>query len=170
MNAEELTTYIRDTFSGTRVDEAQGDTFFTYDPDGDLPADRWLPFATIVTSDNYDTVSDLNHPDTYRLNMGLTKKTYTTLLGPAPTTRDENGILLSNEDYATRDRLLPHPVYANQHWACVINPTEATLNKIEPLLAEAYNFATRKHNNTQSRASRPLKTRESPSQDPRVSR
>ena len=30
---------------------AWGDSFFFYDPDGDLPDDRRSPFATIVTGD-----------------------------------------------------------------------------------------------------------------------
>jgi hypothetical protein len=32
---------------------AWGDSFFFYDPDGDAPTDRRMPFATIVTND-YD--------------------------------------------------------------------------------------------------------------------
>jgi hypothetical protein len=151
MNADELKQYLRDTFPGITMAEAQGDTFVTYDPDGDLPADRWLPFATIVASDDHDTVSDLNHPGTYRLNIGLTTKTYTSLFGPAPTTRDEHGILATGHDHAARDRLLPHPVYASQHWVCVINPSETTFDTVRPLLAEAYAFAVRKHDNHRSR-------------------
>lgn len=147
MTVDKLTQYIRDTFTGIRIDEAAGDTFVTYDPDGDLPADRWHPFTTIVTGDHHETVSDLNHPDTYRLNIGLTKQTYTRHFGPAPTQRDEHGILTTGHDPASRDQLMPHPVYANQHWACVINPTEPTLELIRPLLAEAYDFAVRKHEN-----------------------
>lgn len=151
MNADELKRYLRDTFPGITMTEVNGDTFVTYDPDGDLPADRWLPFATIVTTDNHDTASDLNHPDTYRLNIGLTKVTYRSLFGPPPTTRDANGILTTGHDHTTRDRLQPHPIYANHHWVCVTNPTHPTFNTLRPLLTEAYTFATRKHKNHQTR-------------------
>ncbi|GAB1512637.1 DUF6194 family protein [Actinophytocola sp. KF-1] len=151
MTIDELKQYLRDTFAGIRMDEAQGDTFVTYDPDGDLPADRWHPFTTIVTGDHHETVSDLDHPGTYRLNIGLTTATYTSLFGPAPTTRDANGILTTGHDHAARDRLIPHPVYANHHWVCVINPTPPTFTTLKPLLAEAYDFATRKHKNTHRR-------------------
>jgi hypothetical protein len=151
MTVDELKQYLRDTFAGIRMDEAQGDTFVTYDPDGDLSADRWLPFVTIVTADTYETVSDLNHPDTYRLNIGLTKKTYTDLFGPAPTERDADGILATGHDHAARDHLMPHPVYASQHWVCVINPS--SLDPVRRLLAEAYDFAVRKHGNTRARRS-----------------
>jgi len=143
--------YLRDTFAGIRMDESGGDAFVTYDPDGDLPADRWLPFATIVTGDNYDTVSDLSEPGAYRLNVGVPKQTYTTHLGTAPTERDAQGVLITEADYAARDTLMPHPIYANQHWVSVINP-ESTLATTKQLLADAYDFAVRKHHNRESRA------------------
>lgn len=147
MNVEELKKYLRETFAGIRMDEAGGDIFVTYDPDGDLPTDRWLPFATIVTGDNYDTVSDLNHPGAYRLNIGLTTSTYTALFGAAPTTRDDQGILTTDHDYAARSQLMPHPHYANQHWVSVVNPAGPTVATVHQLLTEAHNFATRKHKN-----------------------
>ena len=143
--------YLRETFPGIRTQEANGDTFVTYDPDGDLPADRWLPFATIVTGDNYDTVSDLSRPGAYRLNMGLTKQAYTAHLGTAPTERDAQGVLVTDADYTARDTLMPHPFYGNQHWASVINP-DTTLTTTKELLADAYGFAVRKHRNHRARA------------------
>jgi hypothetical protein len=151
MDTDEMTRYLRETFPGIQVQEANGDAFVTYDPDGDLPADRWLPFATIVTGDNYDTVSDLSRPGAYRLNMGLTKHAYTTHLGTAPTERDAQGVLITDADYTARDRLMPHPIYGNQHWASVINP-ETTLATVRELLADAYDFAVRKHRNHRTRA------------------
>lgn len=139
--------HISSTFAGTRVMEAYGDTFFLYDPDGDLPPERQMPFATIVTSDNYEKVSDLSEPGAYRLNVGLTKATYTAMFGAVPTERDEQGVLETGFDYAERDRVMPHPVYASQHWVCVVSPSEATFDAVRPLLAEAHEFATRKHAN-----------------------
>ena len=142
--------YLSETFTGIRTQEANGDTFVTYDPDGDLPADRWHPFATIVTGDNHDTVSDLSRPGAYRLNMGLTKQAYTTHLGTAPTERDAHGVLLCDADYTARDTLMPHPFYGNQHWLAVINPG-TTLATVRELLADAYDFAVRKHRNHRAR-------------------
>ncbi len=139
--------HISSTFAGIRVAEASGDTFFLYDPDGDLPPERQMPFATIVTDDNYERVSELSRPGVYRLNIGLTKATYTAMFGAVPTKRDDQGVLETGFDYAERDRLMPHPVYASQHWVCVVSPGEATLDAVRPLLAEAYEFAARKHAN-----------------------
>jgi hypothetical protein len=147
--------YICQAWEGIDVIENSGDFFFNYDPDGDLRDDRWLPFATIVTNDNdYDTVSRLSRPNTYRLNIGLTKATYTSLFGTPPTQHDEHGVLDTGFDYATTDQVMPHPTYAGQHWVCVVNPSDATIDALQPLLAEAYEFAKRKHANHKARSTR----------------
>ncbi|QFZ23681.1 DUF6194 family protein [Saccharothrix syringae] len=152
MSEQELTRYIGSTFEGVDVVEHAGDTYFLYDPDGDLPPERQHPFATIVTGDRHDRVSDLDHPGAYRLNIGLTKATYVSLFGAPPTRRDEDGVLETGFDHAERDRLTPHPVYADRHWVCVVTPGGATLEAVRPLLAEAHAFAARKHANFVRRA------------------
>src|SRR5829696_4604454 len=151
MDASEMKRYIVETFDGVRAAEGSGDTFFLYDPDGDLPPERQLPFATIVTGDHYDHVSDLDRPGTYRLNIGLTRATYTARFGAAPTRRDADGVLETGFDYAAEDTLMPHPIYAAQHWVCVVNPGEATLAEIRMCLAEAHEFAARKFANHEAR-------------------
>jgi len=146
-----MTRYIADAFDGVRTLDAAGDTFLLYDPAGDLPAERQLPFATIVTGDHYDTVSHLDRPDTYRLNIGLTKATYASWFGAPPRQRDADGVLETGFDYAAVDTLLPHPTYAAQHWVCVVNPGEATLATVRTMLAEAHAFAARKYASYQAR-------------------
>jgi hypothetical protein len=147
MDAGQLKDYILTTFEGLYPAENAGDTFFTYDPDRDLPQDRWLPFATLVTGDHYDTVSGLNRPGAYRINIGVTKATYVALLGPAPKERDDNGVLVTGYDYTAVDTLLPHPFYASQYWVSVVNPATATVDTVRRLLDEAYAFAVRKYRN-----------------------
>ncbi|WP_225727566.1 MULTISPECIES: DUF6194 family protein [unclassified Nocardia] len=147
MDPEIIKQYIADEFPGTTVATNLGDSFFIYDPTGDLPPKRQQPFATIVTGDHYDNVSALTAPGDYRLNIGLTKETYTSLLGPAPTKRDENGVLITDYDYKARNALIPNPFYAAQHWIAIIDPTAETFPTLRPLLAEAYDFAVRKHTN-----------------------
>jgi hypothetical protein len=137
MDATEMKQYICGTFDGVTAVNGTGDTFLSYDPDGDLPADRWFPFATIVTGDRYDTVSDLDPAGRYRLNIGLPKATYLSLFGTPP----------AQLDYAAADVLMPHPVYGGQYWVCVVNPGESTREVVGELLAEAHRFAARKHAN-----------------------
>jgi uncharacterized protein DUF6194 len=45
---------------------------------------------------------------------------------------------MEEPDYATLDRLVPHPVYAKQHWISILNPSEASFrDAVIPLIAEA---------------------------------
>lgn len=141
MEAEELRRYIEETFDGVRVLEGNGDLFFVYDPAGDLPPPRQQPFATVVTGDHYDTVSRLDRPGAYRLNIGLTRTTYTATYGEAT----------PDLDYAAPDTVRPHPTYAGQYWVGVVNPGEATWDTVRALLAEAHGFAARKYANHQAR-------------------
>jgi hypothetical protein len=144
MDASEMTRYICETFDGVNLLEASGDLFFLYDPQLDLPPERQMPFATIVTGDRYDSVSKLDRPGFYRLNIGLTKATYATRFAAVP----------EGFDYAAVDTVMPHPTYAPQHWVCVVNPGEATLATVRTLLAEAHGFAARKHANQKTRGER----------------
>jgi Family of unknown function (DUF6194) len=114
-----------------------GDTFFIYDPDRNLEGKHQIPFATIVTKDygDFDNASKLNRDGVYRLNIGLSRETFSTVVRPGP-----------ELDYTVFDELLPHPVYATQSWVCIVNPTEATFaTTLEPLLAEAYQRAAQRH-------------------------
>ena len=151
MRYEECDLTIR-AYDGVRVLEAQDDLFYLYDPAGDLPPERQQPFATIVTGDHYEKVSNLDEPGAWRLNLGLTKATYGELLGPVPTERDADWVLDSGHDYAARDVLMPHPFYASQYWVAIVNPTG--LDRLLPLIAEAYDFAARKYANHEARQTR----------------
>ncbi|WP_027933495.1 DUF6194 family protein [Amycolatopsis thermoflava] len=127
------------TFQGSRIVEANGDVFAIYDPRGDLPPQRQMPWATIVTSDNpYDNTSNLDRPGVFRLNIGLT--------------RDRFKEVVPDGDYdvTALDVLFPHPLYGGQHWVCVINPDE-TWPQARKLLDEAYEFAVRKFDNAERR-------------------
>jgi hypothetical protein len=154
MNAADMKLYICEKFDGVDAIDNSGDTFFIYDPDGDLPPRRQMPFATLVTGDRHDTVSELSRPGVYRLNIGLTKATYASMFGPVPTRQDEHGVFETGFDYAAADTVMPHPVYAAQYWVCVLNPGEATLDTIRTMLVEAHSYAARKHANRQARHER----------------
>ncbi|MEU4782586.1 DUF6194 family protein [Micromonospora sp. NPDC023633] len=148
MDVGDMKRYIRETFDGVDILEANEDTFYIYDPGRDLPAERQLPFATIVTGDHYDDASALDRPGAWRLNIGLTRSAYGALF--AQRHGSDGGV-----DHTVPDTVLPHPVYAPQHWVCVVNPGEATLDTVRQLLAEAYDFAARKHANHRSRRASP---------------
>lgn len=79
MDEGSITRYITETFDGVDVVVSSGDTFFFSNPNREVPPDRTFPFATLVTSDNYDSYSNLNRPSVFRLNVGVGKDTYRSL-------------------------------------------------------------------------------------------
>jgi hypothetical protein len=127
MDHASITRYIADTFAGVEVVVASGNTFFFNDPQ------RKFPFATIVTNDQYDNVSNLNRPNVFRLNIGVSKQTFLALFG------DE-----SEHDFTALDQIMPHPVYGKMYWICVLNPSDATFQKLQPLIMEAYDLSVKR--------------------------
>jgi hypothetical protein len=148
MDQDAMIQYVADTFAGVEVlrptdGPGAGDTFFIYDPQHNLEPKRQFPFATIVTKDygDFDNASQLNRPDVFRLNIGVSRDTFRALFGYAP---GEDSTQSTTYDFAALDRLMPHPVYAPQSFVCVLNPSAETFETVKPLLAEAYSMvATR---------------------------
>jgi hypothetical protein len=125
-DAETVSCYISETFKGVDVVTAMGATFFSLDPEK-----HWPNFATIVTTDEHDDGSPSNlsaRPDVYRLNIGVSRETFDRIARGA-----------TGPDHAALDRLLPHPVYARQHWISILNPSAETFEGVvKPLLHEAH--------------------------------
>jgi hypothetical protein len=136
---------VRDTlaaFPGTLIVEADGDVYAIHDPDGDYEQNPRHGWATVMTSDAYDSASDLSRPGVYRLNFGLPRARFRELLDPA-----------LEHDPTALDVLLPHPVYGGQNWACVLNP-DRTWPQVRELLAEAHAFGVRMYDNAARRRGR----------------
>ena len=121
-----LVDHITTAFTDVDVVTAMGATFFSLDREK-----HWPNFATIVTTDEHDVGAPSNldaRPMVYRLNIGLSRATFDRLVGGA-----------TEPDFAALDRLLPHPVYAAQHWVSILNPSASTFETVvEPLLREAH--------------------------------
>ena len=49
-------------------------------------------------------------------------------------------------DFTTLDTIMPHPDYSSQFFLCVLSPSEATFERIRPMLAEAYDIAMKRYN------------------------
>jgi hypothetical protein len=122
---EAITQTILETWPETDMIEALGARFFSLDPEK-----HWPNFATIVTTDEHDegAPSRLSRAGVFRLNVGVSRPTFERLVGS-----------MTDPDYAALDTILPHPVYAKQLWISILNPTEATFDKVVmPLLTEAH--------------------------------
>lgn len=145
MDETAVTQYLVETFPGVDPLAANGDVFFIYDPDRDLPGERKLPFATLVTGDRYDQLSQLDRPGVFRLNFGVSRRTYRELFGAPPARLGPEGVIETGHDFAALDQLLPHPVYAPQAWISVLNPGERTWEQVKELLQEAYDLGVQRH-------------------------
>ena len=70
MDEAAVVAAITGAFAGSETTVVAGDTFFF------TGSDHMFPFATLVTKDEYENVSELNRPGIYRLNIGVGKETF----------------------------------------------------------------------------------------------
>jgi hypothetical protein len=156
LDESSITQYIVDTFGGVDVVTADGNSFYFYDPGRDIPPDRRFPFATLVTNDLYDTASDLSRPAVFRLNVGVGKASYQALFGAEAPRPGTPGVVETGHDFTALDQIIPHPVYGQMYWICVLSPSAATFEAVRPLLAEAYDLAAgRQARRAQGRSKNP---------------
>lgn len=95
--------------------------------------DHRLPFVTIADSDQeFDTVSNLDRDGVFRINIGVSKATFGSLLDDG---RSED------IDHRVLDRFLPHPHYSKQNWVCILNPGRQNADAVKQLIAEAHSIA-----------------------------
>jgi hypothetical protein len=129
-----ITSYITHTFKDVETTVNLGYTFF-FHKDDDMH-----PFATIASTGNeYEKISALDRPGVYRLNIGLSRETFQTTFGAGK-------IDVSAYDFTALDTIMPHPEYSSQFFICVLSPSEATFERIRPMLAEAYEVAVKRYN------------------------
>src|SRR5262245_61227149 len=131
MNESSVIDYITKTFPEVETTISSGYNMFFY------RSDRTLPFATLISSDyDYDRISSLDRPGVFRLNIGISKQTFQSLFGTAK-------VDVNRYDFTALDVIMPHPHYAQQYFICVLSPSQATFERICPLLAEAHDRAVR---------------------------
>ena len=129
------TAYVASAANGA-PEMAWGDTFFLYDPDGD-PANLRFPFATMVTKDyeGFDTVSDLDRPGVFRVNIWVSRETFDALVGGGD----------GPWEFTSLDTVMPHPIYGAQSWLSILNPGAVTSELTRTLLTEAHQRAKVRH-------------------------
>ena len=126
---------------------AWGDSFVYHDVPGadPEPPDRRWPFATLVVHDyaGFDEASQLNRDGVFRVNVNVGRDRFEELVGYPPARHGEHR---DDHDYSMLDTVLPHPVYGQQAWVCVVSPAEHTSDLLRTLIAEARDrSAARRH-------------------------
>ena len=126
MNPSEVEAFVSQMENVER-EENFGYTFFFA---GD---DHRLPFVSMSDSDNdYDSVSNLNREGVFRVNLGVSKATFDSLLGDSAS---------DSIDYTALNVFLPHPDYAKQHFVCILNPSGENAEVTKKLMVEAHAIA-----------------------------
>jgi hypothetical protein len=99
--------------------------------------DHRVGFVTIGQSDNeFDTVSNLNREGVFRVNIGVSRETFASLLGDVPA---------ENIDYSVLNVFLPHPHYARQHFVSILNPSDENAEVTKKLMVEAHALAASRY-------------------------
>jgi uncharacterized protein DUF6194 len=150
--AATLHAAIERQLPGIVTTTASGDWYLFYDPDGTTDPGQRFPFCTLMTGDRYDAASRLDRDAaTYRVNLGVGRRSYEGLFGPAPREAAGHRVLDTGFDYTATDTWLPHPFYAPLHWVCVVNPGERTRPELAALLGQAHELAQRQYGNRRGR-------------------
>jgi hypothetical protein len=120
---------------GTEAPEVAWDERFFFVGPG-----RRRPFATIVGHDipGFDEESRLDRIGAFRLNIELGRARFEEVFGYPPRQFAEHR---GEVDFAAEDRVLPHPTYAPQGWASVVNPGAGSSDMVEELIAYAHRRA-----------------------------
>lgn len=141
METKKILGYLSDTYHVAIVEDS-GNAFMFYDPGNLLPVDQRFPFLTLVTNDLYDSKSDLSRPDVYRLNINIGQTVFQSLFP---------GFMRPGTpayDYTALNSLMPHPVYGNIFWCCILCPAEDTFQQsLKPLFEASYQLAIRFYTN-----------------------
>ncbi|MEZ4668542.1 MAG: DUF6194 family protein [Anaerolineae bacterium] len=126
MNQSEVEAFVA-RLDNVQRDENYGYIFFFI---GD---DHQRGFVTIANSDNeYDSVSNLNRDGVFRVNIGVSKATYKSVIGSAT---------IERVDFTALNEFLPHPDYWKQHYVCILNPTAENEELTKELIIEAHSIA-----------------------------
>ena len=151
-DATSLLGAVEAQLPGIVTTEGSGDWYLFYDPDRVTVPEQRYPFCTLMNGDRYDGASNHDRDEAaYRVNLGLDKRGYEELFGPAPREAAGYDVIDTGFDYTATDVVIPHPFYAPLHWVCVVNPGDRTCSALGDLLQRAYEIAQRAHDNSRRR-------------------
>lgn len=151
------------TTVAARIQELPGVTQLQAGPQSEAPEvswderfffvgpDRRRPFATIVGHDlpGFDEQSRLDRVGVFRLNIELGRTKFQQVFGYPPQEFPDHR---NQVDFAAMDQIVPHPIYAVQGWASILNTGTSSQTKVEHLLAHAHQRAAERERRRAQRA------------------
>jgi hypothetical protein len=127
-------------FPGTHALAAWGETSIFYNPGHVLP--RGVYFATVKEKDgDNDRASNLSREGIFRFNVGTTRLLFEERFGGPPSRPAKGQAIQGPWDFTGLDIVTPHPVYGWMSWVSVLNPSEDTMNDLDPMIRAAFNKA-----------------------------
>lgn len=116
---------------------AWGEQALFYNPGNQLK--RGTYFATVKEKNGEnDQASQLDRTNVWRLNIGINKKTFEEMFGPAPARPPKGGIIEGEWNFAALDTITPHPVYGWMNWIAICCPSDLNWKHCQELLRDAH--------------------------------
>lgn len=144
ISVEDILRNIEETFPGLRCINTWGETSFFYNPNNVLK--RGVYFCTIKEKDGEnDAASNLNREGVFRVNFGISPRSFLHLFNQKPIRPQKGGIIAGNYDFTELNSLMPHPVYGWGNWVAILNPSGASWENVQPLLNEGYELAVKRY-------------------------
>ncbi len=144
MKIEEIIDYVVSEYKDVVVAENWGERGLFYNPGRKLPKGVYI--LTFKEKDGpNDKASNVNRPNVYRLNLGLSKSTFKAMFNDIPKRPAAGQIIDTGHSFDTLDTIMPHPVYGWSSWVCVLNPSRNIFEKLKPLIREGVELAKAKY-------------------------
>ncbi len=141
-----IVSQLVENYSGLRIIQAWGETSLFYNPDDALK--RGIYFCTFKNKDGTnDKASHLYRKDVFRMNFGISKKTFVSVFNTIPKRPVKGGIIVGAYDFQAYDILTPHPIYGWMAWVSILNPSKFSLQKLKIFIDESYELCTQKYKN-----------------------
>ncbi len=144
MTANDISDFVVANFPGLNVVNTWGEKSFFYNLDNLLK--RGVYFLTLKEKDgDNDKASALNRENTFRINFGISKKTFLQHFSALPKRPAKGHSVEGPYDFQKLDTLTPHPVYGWMAWVSILNPSNNSFEMLEKLIKESYQIACDKY-------------------------
>ncbi len=144
VSIDDIFNYAISEFEGVVISENWGERGLFYNPHGLLP--KGIYILTFKEKDGpNDKASNVNRPDIYRINLGLTKDRFKEMFGEIPKRPAAGQTVSTGHDFQNVNEIMPHPVYGWMSWIGVLNPSLETFDALKPMIAEGVQLAKIKY-------------------------